>query len=53
METISIFYIDNVFIKIKKNILHECIHAYLHIKGMYPNTGASIPGIEQMDLQKL
>lgn len=38
---------------IAKVILHECIHAYLHIKGMYPNTGVSIPGIEQMDLQKV
>ena len=36
-----------------KTILHECIHAYLHIKGMYPNSGASIPGIEEMDLQKV
>jgi hypothetical protein len=38
---------------IAKTILHECIHAYLHIKGMYPNAGASIPGIEEMDLQKV
>ncbi len=38
---------------IAKTILHECIHAYLHIKGMYPNSGASIPGIEEMDLQKV
>lgn len=38
---------------IAKVILHECIHAYLHIKGMYPNAGISIPGIEEMDLQKV
>ena len=36
---------------IAKVILHECIHAYLHIKGMYPNAGVSVPGIEDMDLQ--
>lgn len=33
--------------------MHECIHAYLHVKGMYPDVGASIPGIEEMDLQKV
>lgn len=38
---------------IAKVILHECIHAYLHIKGMDPNAGTSIPGIEKMDLQKV
>ena len=38
---------------IAKVILHECIHAYLHIKGQYPKVGVSIPGIEQMDLQKV
>lgn len=36
-------------IEIAKTILHECIHAYLAIKGKYPDAGGStIPGIENM-----
>ncbi|CAH0337136.1 hypothetical protein FVB9288_02880 [Flavobacterium sp. CECT 9288] len=36
-------------IEIAKTILHECIHAYLAIKGKYPDAGgSSIPGIENM-----
>jgi hypothetical protein len=36
-------------IEIAKTILHECIHAYLAIKGKYPDAGgSSVPGIENM-----
>lgn len=38
---------------IAKTIIHECIHAYLNMKLSHPNMGMSIPGLNNMDLQKV
>jgi hypothetical protein len=36
-------------IEIAKTILHECVHAYLAIKGKYPDAGlTTIPSVENM-----
>jgi hypothetical protein len=41
-------------IEIAKTILHECIHAYLAIKGKYPDAGQKpIPGIENMTFEEV
>jgi hypothetical protein len=41
-------------IEIAKTILHECIHAYLTIKGTYPDAnGTPIPNIEDMSFQEV
>ena len=41
-------------IEIAKTILHECIHAYLAIKGKYPDAGEKpIPGIENMTFEEV
>ncbi len=41
-------------IEIAKTILHECIHAYLAIKGKFPDAGgSSIPGIENMTFEEV
>jgi hypothetical protein len=40
--------------RIAKTILHECIHAYLAIKGKYPDAGQKpIPGIENMTFEEV
>ena len=41
-------------IEIAKTILHECIHAYLAIKGKFPDVaGSPIPGIESMTFEEV
>lgn len=37
-------------LEIAKTILHECIHAYLNVKFAQPNTGISIPDLQDKDV---
>lgn len=40
-------------ISIAKTILHECIHAYLGVKGLNENLGMTIPGLNNTDVGEL